>query len=158
MRRTFQELIRGYADAAGIGCSMKDGECQADLDAAGLVVHAGLLEESGTLILQAGVGLLPHGEEAAFCLHLLGMNNLFSGTRGMTLGVDREQELVTLQAIRDMSGLTAESFSALAGTFIDVAADCLVDLSSWSASASAAGAAPGAGDIPPLPHTGMIRV
>ena len=133
MRRILYELVTGYAAAAGCGCEVEEGSCRAALSVEGLVVHIGLLEESGMLVFQTGVGALPSGEEARgeLCLKLLAADNLFCGTMGFTLGVDEEQGIVTLQLAWDALHLDAEGFSRIVNNLLSVSLDWMLRLQNW---------------------------
>lgn len=151
MRATMYELVSGYAAATGCGCKAEEGSCQASLTVEGLDIQIGLVESSGMLAFQTGVALLPpHGREE-LCLKLLAANNLFGETSGFTLGVDEEQELVTLQLAWDITRLEAEGFAHIVHNLLSVAADWMVRLDEWrpAAQKTAQGseARPG---IPPL--------
>ena len=139
MRKMLYDLVTGYAAATGCPCEAEEGSCRALLSIEGLSVHVGLVESSGMIVLQTGVALLPgpgtEGREA-FCLQLLAANNLFSNTMGFTLGVDAEQELVTLQIAWDLCQLDADSFALVVNNLFAVAADWIVRLDAWHPSAS----------------------
>lgn len=137
MRRTLHELATGYAAATGCDCEMKEGSCQAVLSVEGLTIQIGLAESSGMIVLQTGVAVLPtgRGDREAFCMKLLAANNLFSETRGFTLGVDEEQALVTLQLAWDLSRLDAEGFARIVHNLLAVAADWMIRLDEWRPSA-----------------------
>ena len=91
------------------------------------------------IVFQTGVALLPPAgtgqEREAFCLKLLAANNLFSDTRGFTLGVDEEQELVTIQLAWDLSHLDGEGFARIVHNLLAVAADWMIRLDDWRPSA-----------------------
>ena len=113
MRRTFQELISGFAAEQGCEYAGQEGTCQATLTVDGFELHLGLVEQSGMLIVQAGVGLLPRHDREALLLRLLAANNLFNETYGLTLGLDLAQELITLQLAWDITALSKEGFTHL---------------------------------------------
>lgn len=113
MRRTFHELVTGFAQAAGCECRAAEGACQAALQVEGLEFQLGLIEASGMLVIQTGVGLLPAADREPFLLDLLKANSLFAETSGLTLGVDLDMELVTLQVAWEMEHLDGNRFANL---------------------------------------------
>jgi hypothetical protein len=131
MRKTFHELTTGYAAATGCACETEEGSAQATLSVEGFSVQIGLVESSGMIVFQTGTALVPLQWREEFCLRLLTANNLFSETQGFTLGVDTEQELVTLQLARDISRLDAEGFARILNSLFSVAADWMVRLNEW---------------------------
>ena len=133
MRRMLYELATGFAAAAGCDCEVKEGSCRATLSVEGIVVHIGLLEESGMLVFQTGVGAVPAEEDgrAEFCMKLLAADNLFSGTMGFTLGVDEAQNVVTLQLAWDVLHLDAEGFSHIVNNLLSVSLDWMMRLQNW---------------------------
>lgn len=137
MRRTLHELTTEYAAATGCSCEIKEGSCQATLSVEGLTIQIGLAESSGMILFQTGVALLPAdtANRDAFCLNLLAANNLFSETRGFTLGVDEERDLVTLQLAWDLSRLDTEGFARIVHNLLAVAADWMIRLDEWRPSA-----------------------
>ncbi len=135
---TLDELVAGYAAAAGCRYTAEKGACQATLTVEGLEIQAAVLRGSGMLVLQTGVALLPvHGREE-FCLQLLAANNLFSQTLGFTLGVDTALELVTVQVTWELAALDAERFACLMGNLLAVASDWMIRLDAWRPDESAA--------------------
>jgi hypothetical protein len=128
MRKTFHELTTGYAAATGCACETVEGNAQATLSVEGFSVQIGLVESSGMIVFQAGIALVPLRGREEFCLRLLTANNLFSETRGFTLGVDAGQELVTLQLAWDISRLDAEGFARILNNLFSVAADWMIRL------------------------------
>jgi hypothetical protein len=135
MRRTLHELATGYAAATGCSCEAVEGSGQATLSVEGFSVQIGLVESSGMIVFQTGMALVPLRGREEFCLRLLTANNLFSEARGFTLGVDAEQELVTLQLAWDISRLDAEGFARIVRNLLSVAADWMVRLDEWRPSA-----------------------
>ena len=133
MQGTLYELVTGYAEATGCACTVEQGSCHAVLRVEDAEIQIGLLETSGMLICQTAVAVLP-GEDAgreAFCMELLGANNLFAGTMGFTLGLDAGQDLVTLQLAWDIYHLDAEGFACIIHNLLAVTADWMVRLSNW---------------------------
>ena len=132
MRRILYELVTGYAAAAGCDCEVEEGSCRAALSVEGVVVHIGLLEESGMLVFQTGVGALPSGEEQRILERsTFFADNLFCGTMGFTLGVDEEQGIVTLQLAWDALHLDAEGFSRIVNNLLSVSLDWMLRLQNW---------------------------
>lgn len=134
MRRILYELTTAYAAAAGCSCEMKEGSCRTVLAMEGITVNIGIVESSGMLLFQTGVALLPAGdcrEREEFCLKLLSANNLFRDTFGFTLGVDEEQQMVTVQIAWDARHLDNEGFSCLVNNLLAVSADWMLRLDAW---------------------------
>jgi hypothetical protein len=131
MRNTLHELATGYAAATGCACEAVEGSGEATLSVEGFAVRIGLVESSGMIVFQTGMALAPLRGREEFCLWLLAANNLFTETRGFTLGVDAEQELVTLQLAWDISRLDAEGFAHIVNNLFSVAADWMVRLDEW---------------------------
>ena len=136
MRRTLYELSTGYAGATGCSCRAEEGSCQAALSIEGFVVQIGLVESYCMIVFQTGVGLLPRTGREEFYQQLLAANNLFSLTMGFTLGVDAEQDLVTIQLAWDLSRLDAAGFSRIVHNTLSVAAEWMIRLDNWRPSAS----------------------
>ena len=138
MRRTLYELVTGYAEATGCTCTIEQGSCHAVLRVEDADIQIGLVEASGMMVFQTAVAILP-AEDAGreeFCMRLLGANNLFNGTMGFTLGLDTEQELVTLQLAWDSYHLDAEAFSCIVNNLLSVTADWMIRLNDWHPSLS----------------------
>ncbi len=165
MKTKLFELANGYAEATGCVCKADAGAAQATLTVEGVDIQLGLEERTGMIVFQAGIGLFPESlttaARAEFFLALLKDNNLFSGTRGFTLGVDEESELVTLQLAWDISNLEEKSFANLMNNFLTVMSGHLVKLDNWRPG-QAANEASGTGEpafIPPRDDfSGMLRV
>ncbi len=142
MKRKLFELAKGFAEETGCDYTANEGDVTAVLTAEGLAIHVGLEERTGMLIFQTGIGLFPESltveERAEFFLSLLKDNNLFSGTRGFTLGIDDENGLVTLQLAWDINALVKEGFSNLMTNFITVCGEWLVKIDAWRPSEPAA--------------------
>ena len=139
MRRTLYELSTGYAAATGCSCRAEEGSCQVALSIEGFVMQIGLVESSGMIVFQTGVALLPRTGREEFYQQLLVANNLFSQTMGFTLGLDMDQELVTVQLAWDLSHLDATGFSHLVHNLLSVAAEWMIRLDSWRPSAPGEG-------------------
>lgn len=137
MRRTFHELISDYAANTGCTANIKEGTCQASLIIEGLEFQLGLAESAGMLFIQTGVALLPPEGREAFYEYLLGANDGFSGTQGLTLGVNKDMDLVTLQLSWDLGHLDAEGFARLMGHMGSLAIDWMVKLDAWRPEAPA---------------------
>jgi Tir chaperone protein (CesT). len=135
MRRTLYELSMGYAAATGCSCQAEEGSCQAVLAIEGFSVQIGLVESSGMIVFQAGVALLPRIGREEFYQQLLVANNLFSQTQGLTLGLDADQELITIQLAWDLSHLDAAGFSRIVHNVLSVAAEWMIRLDTWRPSA-----------------------
>lgn len=131
MRRTFHELVTGFAQVAGCECRAEEGSCQAVLEVGGLEFQLGLIETSGMLVIYTGVGLLPASDREPLLLDLLKANNLFADTTGLTLGVDLDTELVTLQLAWEMEHLDETRFANLMANVGAEAARWLERLDRW---------------------------
>jgi len=131
MRRTFQELITGFAAKSGCTANIKEGSCEGSLVVEGLTFHLGLMESSGMLLINTGVALLPSDGRQEFYEYLLKANDCFSGTQGFTLGVNKELELVTLQIAWEIAHLNEETFGNLILNMGILAADWMVKLDTW---------------------------
>jgi hypothetical protein len=154
MCKTLHELTTGYAAATGCSCETEEGSGQATLSVEGFSVRIGLVESSGMIVFQTGMALVPLQGREEFCLRLLTANNLFTETLGFTLGVDAEQELVTLQLAWDISRLDAEGFARIVNNLFSVAADWMVRLDEWRPSAPG-GESEASGEAP---STNLLRV
>lgn len=133
MRRTFFELVSGFAEASGCESNIQEGNCQATLTVEGLEFQLGMIEESGLVLIQTGVALLPDQDREEFCMGLLAANNLFNQTRGLTLGIDRSIEIVTVQLSWELAHLDAERFANLMGNMLAMAAEWMERLADWTA-------------------------
>lgn len=138
MRRILYELATEYAEATGCTCDAVPGSCRATIVVEGFSVHIGLVEETGMMLFQTGVASLPSGGDGReeFCLKLLAANNLFGGTMGFTLGVDKTHEAVTMQIAWDALHLDKESFSRIVNNLISVSLNWMLRLEDWRASPS----------------------
>ncbi|MBQ4492860.1 MAG: type III secretion system chaperone [Deltaproteobacteria bacterium] len=143
MRDTFYKLVTSFAERNGCECAIKSGTCQGTLTVEGIDIQLGLLEDSGMILLQSGIGLLPGENREELYAMLLSANNCFSGTQGLTLGLDTEQELVTLQCAWDIRQLDDEHFDILMGNFLSLLAQWLRKLAVWRPDANAVGSEPG---------------
>lgn len=150
MRRILYELTTAYAAATGCSCEMKEGSCRAVLSIEGMTVNMGLVESSGMLLFQTAVALLPVGDSREceeFCLKLLAANNLFRDTFGFTLGVDEEQQMVTVQIAWDAGQLDNEGFACLVNNLLAVSADWMLRLEAWRPSPPENRSIPGGDDM-----------
>ena len=133
MHRILDELTTEYASAAGCACERKEEESHVVLLVEGVRVHVGFLESSGMMLFHTAVATLPpkgEGREELF-MKLLGADNLFSGTRGFTLGVDEARQLVTLQLAWDAFHLDGKSFARIVNNLLSVSLDWMVRLQDW---------------------------
>ena len=109
---TLQELAGKFCeDNQGCTLEMLDNGCGATLSAGTLRVRLALQPGCSMLVAQAGVGILPSEGREKFALRLLAANDLLAETRCMTLGLNAEAEVVTLQAVWDINALNQEGFS-----------------------------------------------
>ena len=110
-----------FSHEAGISCTFDEHLPQGTLTVENFNLLFCFLENSGELLLQAGVGLpcsddaLPE-EQIKFWKDLAKANNLFAGAVGGALGYDPEADLVTLQMAAPLEGMTQESFEKLVQT------------------------------------------
>ncbi|WP_077073239.1 type III secretion system chaperone [Mailhella massiliensis] len=133
MHRILDELTTEYASAAGCACERKEEESHVVLLVEGVRVHVGFLESSGMMLFHTAVATLPpkgEGREELF-MKLLGADNLFSGTRGFTLGVDEARQLVTLQLAWDAFHLDGKSFARIVNNLLSVAVEWMIRLEEW---------------------------
>lgn len=142
MLNDFQHLIHAFAEPRGLTIQSDD-PYMVTLDIESLPLHVAYLEESDMLLVQTGVGLPPAQADPAArerqWAYLLSANNLFSQTRGATLGYDPEQALITLQAAWPLAPLLqGEAFDNLLGNFLDVAALWMGELAEGEADLPAA--------------------
>ena len=130
MQRALHELVTGYADATGCSCKIEQGSCHAVLRVEDADIQIGLVEASGMMVFQTAVGILPKEDAGReeFCISLLGANSLFNETMGLTLGLDTEQELVTLQLAWDIYHLNAEGFACILNNLLSVTANWMIRL------------------------------
>lgn len=70
------------------------------------------------LLLQSCVGVLPFTQREQACLHLLQANNLFAGTDGATLSVEKDSFLVSLQRTTSIASLELTRFVQLLESFV----------------------------------------
>lgn len=134
MTADFLGHIVAYGEATGCSCSMDEQDNHADIDVAGITVHLAEMQEAGFFVAQTGVAVLPPKGPAreAFLMNVLKANNLFSGTRGYTLGVDEEQDLVTLQLYWPTANLSDEAFGNILNNLMDTAVECIDFYSRWT--------------------------
>ena len=73
-----------------------------------------MLQPGGSmLVLQTGVGILPSEDREKLALKLLAANDLLQATRGLTLGLNMDAGVITLQTAWDITTLHQEAFSNL---------------------------------------------
>lgn len=68
---------------------------------------------SELVVFHLPVGILPDNPDAKLnCLiHLMSANDMYSDTKGMTLGYNEEANLITLQNVSELNSLDQERFS-----------------------------------------------
>lgn len=132
MRRTFIEFVRCYAEENGCQYEAKEGTCQATLKSDGFNIYLGFAENSNMIIVQALVGLVPQNNKKSFYAMLLQKNNLFSGTHGMTLGINKEEDVVSLQLNWNIAGLDKKAFKILMDNVLILSAQMLEECEIWS--------------------------
>lgn len=157
MRDTFYKLVTGFAERNGCSCAIKSGTCQGTLTVEGIIdVQLGLQEDSGMILLHSGAGLLPSENREEVYAMLLSANNCFRGTQGLTLGLDTERELITLQCVWDIRQLDDEHFDILMGNFLSLLAQWLHKIAVWKPDANVVG--PGQGEEASLFMGEFLRV
>ncbi len=165
MKQKLKNLVMAYAGETGCEAVADEGSVLAKLNVEGLEIQLALEERTGMIIFQTGIGLFPERltkpERADFFLSLLKDNNLFSGTRGFTLGIDEDAGLVTLQLAWDINNLEANNFANLMNNFIAVCGEWLVRLDNWRPGATSSEKVEGGESAFATPHddfSGMLRV
>ncbi|MCR5562572.1 MAG: type III secretion system chaperone [Desulfovibrio sp.] len=108
---TLQELAGKYAEDNGFSLEMLDNGHAGTLVAGPMRVRLLLQPGGSMLVAQAGVGILPAEGREALALRLLAANDLLAETRAMTLGLNADAEVVTLQAAWDVTTMNQEGFS-----------------------------------------------
>ncbi len=70
---------------------------------------------SEVLVFQLPVGILPENPDLKLktLKYLMSSNDLYSGTKGMTLGYNEDANLITLQNVWELHSLDQEKFSEL---------------------------------------------
>ncbi|MCR4666967.1 MAG: type III secretion system chaperone [Desulfovibrio sp.] len=107
------KLAQKFAEDNGLTLDIMDNGHGATIHAGPLDVRLVLQPGSSMLVAQTCVGVLPDKGREQFLMRVLSANDLFAGSNGMTLGVNAEAEVVTLQICWDISALSQESFSNL---------------------------------------------
>ncbi len=135
MRDKLAQFVTAYAEAHGCEADASSGSVTAALVIDGVRIGFAVRENSGSVVVQAGVGLLPDqfnaSEREQFYAMILEANNLFGATEGATLGLDREVGLVTLQATCAFVALEMDGFTAFVDGFLETAANWMGRLESW---------------------------
>ncbi|MCR4667199.1 MAG: type III secretion system chaperone [Desulfovibrio sp.] len=107
-------LVKKFAEDNGCKVEMLDNGYGGTLLCDPLRIRF-MLQPGGTmLILQIAVGILPETNREECMRRLLSANDLFHDTQGMTLGLNEEADVVTLQLVWDITTLNQENFSNLA--------------------------------------------
>lgn len=106
-------LAQKFAEDNGLDLTMTADGYGCTFSANGMKIRAVLQPGGSMLVLQTAVGVLPEENRETFLVHVLSANNFLSETNGMTLGLNAEAEVVTLQVAWDIHSLTQESFSNL---------------------------------------------
>lgn len=110
---TLQKLAQKFADDNGCVLEMSDNGYSGTLVIEPLRVRLMLQPGGSMLVVQTGVGILPPEGREKLALRLLNANDLLQETRGMTLGLNLDAEIITLQVAWDVSTLSQEGFSNL---------------------------------------------
>ncbi len=110
---TLQDLAQKYADDNGCVFEMLDNGYGGFLQIDALRIRLILQPAGSMLVVQTGVGMLPSENREELLLRLLAANDLLLETHGMTLGANRDAEVITLQATWSFDALNQDGFSNL---------------------------------------------
>ena len=108
-----QNLVKQFADDNGYSFEMLDNGYGGFLQIDAIRVRLILQPAGNMLVVQTGVGILPTENREELALRLLASNDLLHETHGMTLAVNRDAEVITLQATWSIDALSQEGFSNL---------------------------------------------
>ena len=121
----FDEMIALLRKAIGIELQIEDGVCgfkagePEDEDTSTNILISNV-EERGEILMYANLGDVPPEGREDFYRILLEANNLFQGTGGATLGLEKGTGLVRLQ-LRENSGIFANHAEEQVGAFVETA-------------------------------------
>ena len=110
---TLQDLAQKFADDNGCAFEPLDNGHGGFLQVDAVRVRLVLQPAGSMLVAQTGVGILPAENREEFVSKLLAANDLLFETHGMTLGLNRDAEVVTLQVTWHIGALNHEGFSNL---------------------------------------------
>ncbi len=119
-----EALARKLAEDNGLELTMASCGHGCVLSGSGMKIRMVLQPGSNILVAQTAVGLLPDEGRDAFMTKLLAANDFLSGTNGMTLGLNVDAGVATLQAAWDAGALSQERFGNLV-------ANLLVETERW---------------------------
>lgn len=117
-----ESILNSYVTQRGLPKVNVLGVHQYTLSLEAFTVHVGYFEERGMLMLHAGIALIPSQEKQSLYAKLLQANTMFSETDGMTLGIDPDEHIVTLQLAWPMHALDNEGFHVIFDNFVFLAA------------------------------------
>lgn len=107
------KLVEKFAQDSGSTWQLSDNGYSGTLTFGPVQVRLALQPGGSMLIVQTGVGIYPEEGGETLAKRLLAANDLFSETHGMTLGLNKAAEVITLQATCDFYSLSQEGFSNL---------------------------------------------
>ncbi|MBQ9406582.1 MAG: type III secretion system chaperone [Desulfovibrio sp.] len=110
---TLREMAQQFADDNDCTLEMLDHGYGGTLVFGPLRVRLMLQPGGSMLVLQTGVGILPSEDREKLALKLLAANDLLQATRGLTLGLNMDAGVITLQTAWDITTLHQEAFSNL---------------------------------------------
>lgn len=131
MTSILESMLHSYVAKAGLPRVSPAGVHQYTVSLEGFSIHVGYFEERGMVLLHAGIALVPRDGRQNFYARLLQANDLFMETSGLTLGIDADETLVTLQAAWPMYALDNDSFGALFDNFVFLSAEWMQKLSTF---------------------------
>lgn len=139
-----QTLLSEFGKTVGIPdlCFDENGYCCLFFD--DMVVNMELAEDGDHLFLYSNVGEIPEGNLPAFYEMLLEGNYFFRKTRGATLGIDRDANIVLLIYRRPTLNLELSDFEQLIENFVNVTESWTRNINGFEG--SAADPADGSGD------------
>lgn len=137
-----QDLAQKFADDNGCTFEALDNGYGGFLQVDAVRVRLILQPAGSMLVAQTGVGLLPQDCREEFVSKLLAANDLLFETHGMTLGLNRDAEVVTLQIAWHIGALNHEGFSNLMQHLISETARWIEILSDPNQNAEVSGNPP----------------
>ncbi len=121
----FDETISLLSKAIGIElqivdgiCGFKAGDPEDDFGSVNIMISN--VEERGEVLLYVDLGDVPPEGREDFYRTLLEANNLFRGTAGATLSLEKGTDLVRIQ-LRENSSIFANNAEEHVGTFVETA-------------------------------------
>ncbi|MBQ9407193.1 MAG: type III secretion system chaperone, partial [Desulfovibrio sp.] len=126
---TLRKMAQQFAHDNGCTLEMLDHGYGGTLVFGPLRVRLMLQPGGSMLVVQTGVGILPSQDREKLALKLLAANDLLQTTRGLTLGLNMDAEVITLQTAWDINTLDQEAFSNLIRNVVTETAHWLERLS-----------------------------